>query len=163
MLYDIPQLKGVDWVEPGTPITRADLEAWEAQAGVKAGPGLDLALLYVGRWKRREVEGAWRGTVAGFHPDTIPWIKERDVAFLGHDFNIDWSPRPGWGADEGIPSNPVHQAVLNWMGVGIVECLDLEQAVDAARRLDRYEFMVTFAPARRSTHWRSSRSARPNV
>ena len=145
VLYDIPQLKGVDWVEPGTPITRADLEAWEAQAGVKVGPG-DLALLYVGRWKRRGAEGPWRGTVAGFHPDTIPWIKERDVAFLGHDFNIDWSPRPGWGADEGIPSNPVHQAVLNWMGVGIVECLDLEQAVDAARRLDRYEFMVTFAP-----------------
>ena len=145
VLYDIPQLKGVDWVEPGTPITRGDLEVWEAQAGVKAGPGLDLALLYVGRRKRREAEGAWRGTVAGFHSDTIPWIKERDVAFLGHDFNIDWSPRPGWGADEGIPSNPVHQAVLNWMGVGIVECLDLEQAVDTARRLDRYEFMVTFA------------------
>lgn len=145
VLYDIPQLKGVEWVEPGTPITRADLEAWEAQTGVKAGPG-DLALLYVGRWKRRGAEGAWQGTVAGFHPDTIPWIKERDIAFLGHDFNIDWSPRPGWGADEGSPRNPVHQAALNWMGVGIVECLDLERAVATARRLGRHEFMVTFAP-----------------
>src|SRR5882672_3444099 len=29
VLYDIAQLKGVDWVEPGTPIRRADLEAWE--------------------------------------------------------------------------------------------------------------------------------------
>ncbi len=145
VLYDIPQLQGVDWVEPGRPITRADLEAWEAQAGVRAGPG-DVALLYVGRWKRRAAEGPWRDAVAGFHPDTIPWMKERDVAFLGHDFNIDWSPRPGWGADEGIPSNPVHQAALNWMGVGIVECLDLERAVETARRLGRYEFLMTFAP-----------------
>ena len=29
VLYDMPQLKGVEWIEPGTPITRADLEAWE--------------------------------------------------------------------------------------------------------------------------------------
>jgi kynurenine formamidase len=145
VLYDIPQLKGAQWVEPGTPIMRADLEAWEKQAGVKAGPG-DIVLLYIGRWKRRAAEGPWAGQVAGYHPDTIPWIKERDVAFLGHDFNIDWAPRPGWGAAEGIPVNPVHQAALNWMGVGIVECLDLERAVETARRLKRYEFMMTFAP-----------------
>jgi hypothetical protein len=41
---------------------------------------------------------------------------------------------------------PIHQAVLNWMGVGIVENLDLEHAVQTARRLKRYEFMLTFAP-----------------
>ena len=28
----------------------------------------------------------------------------------------------------------------------IVECLDLEQAVATARKLNRYEFLVTFAP-----------------
>jgi hypothetical protein len=32
------------------------------------------------------------------------------------------------------------------MGVGIVENLDLERAVETARRLNRYEFMLTFAP-----------------
>src|SRR5437870_6756318 len=39
VLYDMPQLKGVQWIEPGTPITRADLEAWERRSGVKVGPG----------------------------------------------------------------------------------------------------------------------------
>jgi kynurenine formamidase len=145
VLYDIPQLKGVEWVEPGTPITVADLEAWEDKAGVKAGPG-DVVVLYIGRWKRRAAEGAWTGTVAGYHADTIPFIKQRDVAFLAHDFNIDWSPRPGWGKEEGIPNMPIHQATLNWMGVGIVENLDLERAVETARRLKQYEFMLTFAP-----------------
>src|SRR5437870_13590607 len=30
--------------------------------------------------------------------------------------------------------------------INIVECLDLEQAVATARRLKRYEFVITFAP-----------------
>ena len=141
VLYDIAQLKGVEWVEPGVPITREDLEAWEEMSGVRAGPG-DVVLLYIGRWKRREAEGAWRDQVSGYYADTIPWVHERMPAFLGHDFNIDWNPRPGW---EGM-RNPIHIAMLNWMGVGIVECLDLEQAVETARALNRYEFLITFAP-----------------
>jgi kynurenine formamidase len=145
VIYDIPQLKGVPWLEPGTPVTRADLEAWESKSGVKAGPG-DVMMLYVGRWKRRAAEGPWAGTVPGFYADTIPLIKQRDVAFLAHDFNIDWAPRPGWGQTEGIPGMPIHQAMLNWLGVGIVENLDLEKAIETARRLKRYEFMLTVAP-----------------
>jgi kynurenine formamidase len=115
VLYDIPQLKGVDWIEPGTPITRA-------------------------------AKGPYPDAIPGYFADVIPFIKERDIAFVGHDFNIDWAPRPGWGDAQGIPVNPIHQAVLNWMGVGIVENLDLERAVETARRLNRYEFMLTFAP-----------------
>ena len=56
VLYDIAQLQGVEWVDPGEPITRADLEAWEEMSGVRAGPG-DVVLLYIGRWKRREEVG----------------------------------------------------------------------------------------------------------
>ena len=59
--------------------------------------------------------------------------------------------------------NPIHVAVLNWVGINIVECLDLEQAVTTARRLNRYEFAITFAPIplkgapdRRSILWRFS-------
>ncbi len=145
VLYDMPQLKGVDWIEPGTPITRADLEAWEQQAGVEVGPG-DVILLYVGRWKRRAAVGPHAGRVAGYFADTIPFFKERDIAFAGHDFNIDWNPRPGWGPEQGIVGNPIHEALLVWLGAGIVENLDLERVVETARRLNRYEFMITFAP-----------------
>ena len=145
VLYDIPQLKGVEWIEPGTPITRADLEAWEEQSGVRAGPG-DVVLLYVGRWKRREQMGAWRGQVPGYYVDTVPWMREREPAFIAHDFNIDWAPRPGWGEEQGIWGQPIHEAVLHWMGINILECLDLERAVETARQLNRYEFMITWAP-----------------
>ena len=143
VLYDIPQLKGVDWIEPGTPITRADLEAWERRSNVKAGPG-DVVLLYTGRWKRREKVGPWTGQIAGYYADTVPWIHERLPAFIGHDMSIDWNPRPGW---DGM-RNPVHIAVLNWMGVNIIESLDLERAVEVARRTRQYELFMTFAPLR---------------
>src|SRR5437667_2031462 len=76
VLYDIAQLKGADWVEPGVPVTRADLETWEKKSGVKAGPG-DVPLLYIGRWKRREKMGPWTGQVSGYYADTIPWMHER--------------------------------------------------------------------------------------
>ena len=141
VLYDIPALLGVDAVDPNRPITRADLEAWERKSGVKIGPG-DIPLLYIGRWKRRAAVGPWTGQVAGYYPDTIPWMHERMPSFIGHDFNIDWNPRPGW---EGM-RNPIHVAVLNWMGINIIECLDLEELVQTARRLNRYEFVIQFAP-----------------
>jgi kynurenine formamidase len=141
VLYDIAQLKGVDWVDPTVPITRADLEAWERRSGVRAGPG-DIVVLYVGRWKRRAALGPWAGQAAGFYPDTIPWMHERLPAFLAHDHNIDWNPRPGW---EGM-RQPIHVAALIWMGINIVENLDLEELATTARRLNRYEFVMTFAP-----------------
>jgi len=141
VLYDIAALKGVEWADPATPIRRADLEAWEKKSGVKIGPG-DIPLLYIGRWKRRAAVGPSNQPVAGYYADTIPWMHDRLPSFIGHDFNIDWNPRPGW---EGM-RNPIHVAVLNWMGINIVECLDLEQAVQTARRLNRYEFAITFAP-----------------
>jgi hypothetical protein len=40
----------------------------------------------------------------------------------------------------------VHQALLVWLGAGIVENLDLENLVLTARKLKRYEFMLTFGP-----------------
>jgi kynurenine formamidase len=141
VLYDIAQLKGVDSLDPTVPVRRADFEAWEQKTGVKIGPG-DIPLLYTGRWKRRAAVGPWTGQVAGYYPDTIPWMYERLPAFIGHDFNIDWNPRPGW---EGM-RNPIHVATLIWMGINIIECLDLEELATTARRLNRYEFPITFAP-----------------
>ena len=145
VLYDIPALKGVEWLEPGEVVTRADLEAFEEMSGVRAGPG-DVVVLYTGRWKRRAAMGAWRDDVPGYYVDTVPWIHEREPAFIAHDFNIDWGPREGWDESVGIRGGPIHEAVLHWMGINILECLDLERAVETARELDRYEFMITWAP-----------------
>ena len=145
VLYDIPQLKGVDWIEPGTPITRADLEAWEKKSGVKAGPG-DVLLLY----RPPEEKGGERPVSPASSPDIMRTSSRssrnatwRSSATISISTGL---PGPDGVPEQGIPVNPIHQAVLNWMGVSIIENLDLEQAVETARRLKRYEFMLTFAP-----------------
>ena len=48
VLIDIPRLKGVPYLEQGTPIYVEDLEAWEKQAGVSVGPG-DALFVRTGR------------------------------------------------------------------------------------------------------------------
>ena len=88
VLIDIPRLKGVPYLEQGTPIYVEDLEAWEKQAGVKVGPG-DALFVRTGVWARRKAVGPYaRGRTAkdaGLDPSVIPWLKQRDIAVLGSD------------------------------------------------------------------------------
>ena len=143
VLYDIPQLKGVDWIEPGTPITRADLEAWEKKAGVKVSAG-DALFVRTGVWARRKALGPWLrgraegGRSAGLDPSVIPWLKQRDIAIMGSDHPQYVSPSPLRGA--------VHDFALLYLGVHLFDNCDLEALADAAAARNRWEFLLTAAP-----------------
>ncbi len=142
VLMDIARLKGVDYLEPGTPIYVEDLEAWERQAGVRVEPG-DILLVRAGRWARRAEVGPWATgrEAAGLHASVGPWLKARDVAMIGSDYTNDALPS---GVD-GV-SQPIHQLVLVAMGVRIFDNLDLEAVAEEAARQNRWEFMLTAAP-----------------
>src|SRR5918995_998690 len=58
ILLDIPRLKGVPYLEPGTAIYPEDVEAWEKIARVKVSAG-DVILLRTGRRARRDKVGPW--------------------------------------------------------------------------------------------------------
>ena len=80
VLMDIPQLKGVPYLEPGTAIYPADLEAWEKKSGVRVESG-DVLLIRTGRWARRAEKGAWPpAQLAGLDVSCVRWLKARDVA-----------------------------------------------------------------------------------
>ena len=81
VLYDIPRLKGVPYLEPGTRIYVEDLEAWEEMTGVRVGPG-DAFLVRWGRWARQDDIGPFDTgrEAAGLDNAVIPWLRERDVA-----------------------------------------------------------------------------------
>lgn len=146
VLFDATQLPGKapkGWLEPGTAVHREDLEALEKIQHVKVSEG-DVILLYTGRWKRRAAVGPWKTSegVAGWHADVAFFIKERGVSFIGADEWNDVSPTtlpPALGL-------PIHKLALIAMGVDIFDNLDLERAVETARRLNRYEFMFSAAP-----------------
>ncbi len=142
VLMDIARLKGVEYLEPGTPIYVEDLEAWERQAGVRVEPG-DILLVRAGRWARRAELGPWATgrEAAGLHASVAPWLRERDVAMIGSDYTNDALPS---GVD-GV-TQPIHQLVLVAMGVRIFDNLDLEAVAEEAARQNRWEFLLTAAP-----------------
>jgi kynurenine formamidase len=142
VLIDIPRLKHLPWLEPGTPVFVVDIEAWEKQAKVKVGPG-DAIFLRTGRWARRAKLGAWAvgQNEAGYHASVAPWLKERGVAFLASDDAQDVTP----SLVEGI-ALPVHTLAIAALGIDIIDNQDLETVADTAARLNRWEFLLSVAP-----------------
>ena len=142
VLVDIARLRGVDYLEPGTPIYVEDLEAWERKTGVKIGSG-DALLLRTGRWARREKLGPWNvgQNAAGLHASVAPWIKARGVALVGSDAAEDVTPSLVQGV-----ALPVHTLFITAMGINLLDNQDLEAVGAAAARLNRWDFMLTIAP-----------------
>jgi kynurenine formamidase len=143
VLIDIPRLKGVPYLEPGTPIYVEDLEAWEKKAGVKVGAG-DALFVRTGVWARRKAVGPWLrgraegGRSAGLDPSVIPWLKQRDIAIMGSDHPQYVSPSNLRGA--------AHDFALLYLGVHLFDNCDLEALADAAAARKRWDFLLTAAP-----------------
>ena len=142
ILIDIARLKGVPYLEPGTPVFVEDIEAWLKKTNLKVMPG-DAIFLRTGRWARRTKLGPWTTaqSIAGYHASVVPWIKARDVAIVGSDGVQDVVP----SLVEGI-NLPVHTALIAGLGVNLFDNMDLELLSEMAAKLNRWEFMLTGAP-----------------
>ena len=142
ILMDIPALKGVDYLEPGTPIYPEDLDAWEKKARLRVGSG-DVVFIRTGRWALRDAKGPWEASKksAGLYASCARWLKSRDVAILGSDAASDVMPS---GID-GVPQ-PIHTLVLVAMGMPIFDNCDLELISKEANRRKRWEFLLTASP-----------------
>ena len=140
ILVDLPLLRGVEWLEPSTPIYVSDLEAWEEFAGVTVSSG-DVLLVRTGRWAKREQDGPWnyaRGG-AGLHASVLPWLRERGVAVLVGDAVNDVQP----SGVEGL-NRPVHQLTQVFIGLPLVDNGYLEDVAREAAQRRRWEFMVSW-------------------
>jgi len=141
VIMDIPRLKGLPYLEPGTAVYPEDLEAWEKKTGVKVGPG-DVVFIRTGRWARRAALGPWDPEkMAGPHASCVPWLKKRDVAIAGSDACLDVLP----SLVEGVVQ-PVHQLLLIAMGMPILDNCDLEAAAAEAAGTRHWAFLVTASP-----------------
>lgn len=144
VLVDIPWLRGVEFLEPGTAITSEDLEAWEAKTSVKIGSG-DVLLIRTGRWERLRQKGQWNflAKAAGSHASVARWLKTRDVAVIGSDGVSDVIP----SGIEGLV-NPLHELVLVSLGMPLLDNLDLDPLAREARQRDRWTFLFVGLPLR---------------
>lgn len=140
ILVDIPLMRGVDFLEPSTPIYVSDLEAWERYAGVTVGSG-DVLLVRGGRWAKRAQEGPWaygQGG-AGLHASVLPWLHDRGVALLVGDAVNDVQP----SGVQGI-GRPIHQLTQVNLGLPLVDNGYLEDVAREAAQRRRWEFMVSW-------------------
>jgi kynurenine formamidase len=142
VLIDIPRLKGVQYLEPETPIYPEDLDAWEKMAHVKIEKG-DIVFVRTGRWARRAEKGPWQldGHAAGLHASCARWLKTRDIAMLGSDGVSDVMPSLVPGVVE-----PIHQLMLIAMGVNLFDNTDLEALAAACAQRKRWSFLISANP-----------------
>jgi kynurenine formamidase len=142
ILVDVPRLKGVDYLEPGTPVLAADIEAWEREVGLTISPG-DVVLVRTGRWAKRADIGPYslQEGSPGVHVSALPLLRERDVAALGTDVGLDVIPT----GVEGVVI-PTHTVAIVSLGLLVIDNADLEALAETAARLNRWEFMFSAAP-----------------
>lgn len=139
ILVDIPLMRGVDWLDPSTPIYVEDLLDWEEFADVTISSG-DALFVRTGRWAKRDAEGPWQYGQggAGLHASVLPFLSERDVAILIGDAVNDVQP----SGVEGI-NRPIHQLTQVNLGLPIVDNGYLKEVAETAARLERWEFMTS--------------------
>jgi kynurenine formamidase len=142
ILIDMPRLRNLPYLEPGTPVFVEDLEAWEKKAGVKVSAG-DAIFLRTGRWARRAQLGPWpvARNAAGYHASIAPWLKSRGVSFIGSDAAQDVVP----SLVEGV-GLPIHTLAITALGIDIFDNQDLEAVAETAAKLNRWEFLLMAAP-----------------
>jgi kynurenine formamidase len=144
VLLDVASARGVAHLEPGEGIGVEDLEAAERLAGVTVRPG-DAILIRSGHASRMAAEGAAHdeaGPHAGVLPETLPWLRARDVAVYSGDC-IELRP-------SGYPrvTMPLHQVGLVAMGLCILDVPDVEALATACRDEGRSDFALVVAPLR---------------
>ena len=143
ILVDMPLLKGVEFLDPGTPIYVSDLEAWEKHAHIKISSG-DAVFVRTGRWARRAKLGPWNAAreAAGLHASVIPWLKQRDISLLGGDGVNDVQPSGVQGTGEAA-GRPIHTLMIAVIGVPLVDNAYLEDVAKEAASHKRWEFLTT--------------------
>ena len=143
ILIDVPRLKGVPYLDGGTPVLAGDIEAWEKKGRRPHRRSGDVVLIRTGRWARRDASGpaSLQGSSPGVHVSLLPLLKARDAALLGTDVGLDVTSSC---VEEVVI--PTHTVAIVRMGLLIVDNADLEALAETAARLNRWEFMFTAAP-----------------
>lgn len=142
VLIDLPLSMGVPYVDPRTQIEIAHLERALSEQSVVVEAG-DALLVRTGRWAVPSDESGSRNhpKMAGLHPSCIPWIHEHDIAVLGCDGVTD--PLPAVYSEKSLP---IHEIALTYMGMPLLDNMELDRLAEHAADVGRWEFLFVFAP-----------------
>jgi len=145
VLLDLPRFKGVDWLEPGTPVSSADLLGCAHHAGVTLGSG-DALLVRTGQIAQCRAQGGW-GSYAG---GDAPGLCLETAQFL-HDTEIACIATDTWGMEvrpNETPDcfQPLHLILIASMGLLVGEIFDFEALAADCAQDGVYEFLFVAPP-----------------
>ena len=144
VLLDIARVRGVAWLEPDDPVFPEDLEAAEADAGLRVEAG-DILFVRTGFPRRRAELGPRPSSegACGLQAACLPWLRQRDVALLSSDTANDVAPSqyPGLGVNGAI-----HGVGMGALGLWLLDNPDFEVLAAACAERQRWEFLAAIAP-----------------
>jgi len=142
VLIDMPVVRSVRWLEPGTAVRTTDILAAEQSLGIRIGEH-DAVLLRSGHGARKAALGAWNSdnASAGLHVEVMSMLADRGVALLGGDGDSDVRPSPVQGVH-----SPIHAMALTGLGMPLLDNLTLEELSVECAAVGRYEFLLMVAP-----------------
>ena len=144
LLFDVPRSKGLDYLEPGYPITEDDLDRCLQESGLRIGSG-DMVIIRTGQmgYCKRHGWGDYAGGDApGLSFSTLDWIHRHELAAIATDT---------WGA-EVLPCelpgmfDAMHLVCIPNMGLLIGEMFDLEELAADCAADGVYEFLFVAPP-----------------
>ena len=144
VLLDLPRLRGVEWLDPGTKVFPEDLEMAEQAQGVTVGAG-DILCLRTGHPARKRTLG-WNvdpSTQAGPDGACLPWLKARDVSVLASDTANDVFP-----PDVGHMERPVHSVGMTALGLWLLDGADYEELAGRCDEANTWDFLFVIPPLR---------------
>ncbi|MBA4181070.1 MAG: hypothetical protein C0506_10820 [Anaerolinea sp.] len=137
VLLDVP---GKKWLDPGYPITIAELEECAMREGVSVGSG-DALLVRTGHQALCREAGSWAGYAgggaAGTPLETTRWLHGHEVCAIA----IDALP---WRCGPNEPANalqPLHMVLIRDMGMSVDEISYLDHLADDCAEDGVWEFM----------------------
>jgi kynurenine formamidase len=148
VLLDVARLKGVTCLDPGYPITCADLDAAAEMAKVTVTTG-DIVLVRTGQMSilnrepfKPKYKAEYAKPCAGLTLETTQWFHQRDVAAVAADnFSLEVYP--------GVPSSmflPVHLIHIVEMGMTQGQNWNLEELAADCADDGVYSFLLDATP-----------------
>jgi len=144
ILLDFPRFTRQPWLENGSRIRPADLDACAEAFGVTIEPG-DTVLVRTGMMARCREQQSWVGYFGGPAPGLSThcarWIYEREIAAIATDtWGIEVRPY-----ETPDCSQPLHLIAMRNTGLLIGEVFDLDVLAEACAEDRRYAFLFTAA------------------
>ena len=142
VLYDIPKLRGTDYVTVDRPVEGWELEDFAREFGVEPRPG-DAVLIRSGDapfWAANpDFEFTRPLSTPGVSSSALEFLHAHDAAILA------WDMQEAGG--HGLPATvPLHEVAIPHMGMTFVDNANFERLAEACAELGRHEFMFSVAP-----------------